>query len=96
MKVLRHSSSRNGDKIATGYGQKEVLKIHNEIDLIYGYDENNEVVKFDMVMALSSINNILTIAQHYEVVSGAQAARTGGNIIIKPHDCHNDYKGGNI
>lgn len=33
--------------------------------MIYGYDENNEVVKFDMAMALSSINNRLTMGQCY-------------------------------
>ncbi|KJZ68977.1 hypothetical protein HIM_11634 [Hirsutella minnesotensis 3608] len=86
VKMLRFSMPATGDKIATGHGQKGTMKLWEEQDMPYGVDENGEVVKFDMIMSLSSVVNRLTEGQYYEMVSGVRAAREGRRIVVAPHE----------
>lgn len=82
--MFRFSDPASGDKTATGHGQKGVIKIWREEDMPFGIDDRNNTIKFDMVVAVSSINNRLTVSQYYEIVSGATAAREGRRLVIEP------------
>lgn len=86
VKVLRFSQPVTGDKLATYHGQKGVIKIWPDEDMPWGHDSNGNVVRFDMVMSLSSVTNRLTLGQYYEMVSGATAAGEGRRIVVKPCD----------
>lgn len=60
VKVLRYSTVSTGDKLATGHGQKGMVKPIPEYDMPWGVDERGEMLRFDIVVALSSISNRLT------------------------------------
>ncbi len=88
VKCTRFSTSVTGDKLATGHGQKGVVKLVPQIDMPWGVDENGEPIIFDIVMSLSSMTNRLTVGQYYEAVTGVKAAKEGRRIIINPsEDC---------
>lgn len=91
VKVLRYSTPCTGDKIATGHGQKGVVKLIKEADMPWGIDDNNEPIKFDIVVSLSSITNRLTNGQYYEMVSGVNATKTGKRLIINPSTYHDEH-----
>ncbi|KAI1747742.1 hypothetical protein F4782DRAFT_551818 [Xylaria castorea] len=84
VKMLRFSCPIQGDKVATGHGQKGVMKLWDEEDMPWGLDDHGNVVRFDMVVALSSITNRLAVGQYYEMVSGR-------SLIVKPYDSHGDH-----
>jgi hypothetical protein len=84
VKVLRYTTPVTGDKLATGHGQKGVIKVTKDEDMPWGVDESGQVVKFDIIVSLSSISNRLTTGQYYEMVAGATAAREGKRLIIQP------------
>lgn len=91
VKMLRHTASVNGDKGATGHGQKGVLKLWDEQDMPYGIDENGEVLRFDMIISMSSIANRLTEGQYYEMIAGARAVREGRRLIIAPGEYETEH-----
>ena len=91
VKVLRYSTSASGDKIASGHGQKGVIKLIPEQDMPWGVDENGETIRFDIVISVSSISNRLTVGQYYEMVSGIEAAKEGRRLIISPSQYHNNH-----
>lgn len=84
VKVLRYSTPVTGDKIATGHGQKGVIKLTPEADMPWGIDDRGNPIKFDIVVSLSSISNRLTSGQYYEMVSATHAAREGKRVVISP------------
>lgn len=91
VKVLRYSTPASGDKMASGHGQKGVIKLIPEQDMPWGIDENGEVVKFDMIISLSSISNRLTVGQYYEMISGIEAAREGRRLVVSPSQYHDNH-----
>ena len=92
VKILRYSVPASGDKLASGHGQKGVIKLIPEVDMPWGIDENGETIKFDIIISVASIVNRLTVGQYYEMVSGADAVREGRRIIVSPIDSHNNHK----
>lgn len=84
VKVLRYSTPVTGDKLATGHGQKGVVKWISDENMPWGIDDMGQPIKFDIVVALSSISNRLTTGQYYEMVAGAKAAREGRRVVIQP------------
>ena len=93
VKVLRYSTPVTGDKLASGHGQKGVIKLIDESDMPWGIDENCEPIKFDIIISLSSIVNRVTIGQYYEMVSGIEAVRESRRLIISPQESHTHYIG---
>ena len=91
VKSTRYSTSVTGDKLATGHGQKGVMKLCPQENMPWGLDENNQPIYFDMVMSLSSKTNRLTTGQYYEAVTGVRAVREGRRIIINPTDECNEH-----
>lgn len=91
VKVLRYSTPSTGDKLATGHGQKGVIKKVKEENMAWGIDENGNVIKFDIIISLSSISNRLTTGQYYEMISGVDAAREGRRLIISPPQYHSNH-----
>lgn len=84
VKVLRFSTPVTGDKLASGHGQKGVLKLWKDEDMPWGVDENGNRICFDMVMSMASITNRLTNGHYYEIVTGAKAASEGRRLVIGP------------
>lgn len=84
VKVLRFSTPVTGDKLASGHGQKGVLKLWKDEDMPWGVDENGNAIRFDMIMSLSSITNRLTNGHYYEVVTGAIANKEGRRLVVQP------------
>jgi hypothetical protein len=68
IRVSSFSPLQTGDKLTTGYGQKGVAWIMPEEDMIYGKHPVYGNVRFDIVMACSSIVNRLTTGQVIETV----------------------------
>ena len=91
VKVLRYSTPVTGDKFATGHGQKGVIKRTRDQDMPWGTDDRGNVIKFDIIVSLSSISNRLTAGQYYEMVAGAKAAREGRRLVIQPGEYQEDH-----
>lgn len=91
VKLLRFSTSVTGDKLASGHGQKGVLKLWRDEDMPWGIDENGNTIRFDMVMSLASITNRLTNGHYYEMVSGVKAAKEGRRLVIQPSEYCKDH-----
>ena len=91
VKCTRYSTSVTGDKLASGHGQKGVIKLIKETNMPWGIDENGEPIIFDIVMSLSSMTNRLTVGQYYEAVTAVKATREGRRIIVKPSQSCNDH-----
>ena len=91
VKVLKFCTSVTGDKLASGHGQKGVLKLWKDEDMPWGVDENGNVIRFDMVMSLSSITNRLTNGHYYEMVTGVKAAGEGRRIVVQPSEYCSDH-----
>lgn len=86
VKVLRYCMPAEGDKLATGHGQKGTLKLVEEEDMPYGIDDRGEVIKFDMIISLTSIASRLTEGQYYEMIAGVEAARQQRRLVISPEE----------
>jgi hypothetical protein len=86
VKVLRYSTPVTGDKIATGHGQKGVIKLTPDADMPWGVDDRGNTIRFDIVVSLSSISNRLTAGQYYEMVSATSAVREGKRLVVIPGD----------
>lgn len=84
IKVLRFSTPVTGDKLASGHGQKGVLKLWKDEDMPWGIDENGNQIRFDMVMSMASITNRLTNGHYYELVTGVTACKEGRRIVVGP------------
>ena len=91
VKVLRFSTPVTGDKLASGHGQKGVLKLWKDEDMPWGIDENGNEIKFDMIMSLSSITNRLTNGHYYEMVTGVKAGKEGRRLVIQPSQYCKDH-----
>lgn len=91
VKVLRYSTPVTGDKLATGHGQKGVIKWIKDEDMPWGVDEFGQPIKFDIIVALSSISNRLTGGQYYEMTAGAKAAKEGKRIVIQPGEYNDQH-----
>ncbi|KAI0435556.1 hypothetical protein F4803DRAFT_557869 [Xylaria telfairii] len=92
VKMLRFSCPVTGDKVATGHGQKGVIKLWEQEEMPWGVDNHGQPIYFDIVVALSSIVNRLTVGEYYEMVSGANSAMSGRRLVVNPYAYHNEHK----
>lgn len=51
-----------------------------------GVDKRRNLIKFNIIVALLSIFNRLTIGQYYKIVAGTKAAREGKRVVIQPRN----------
>jgi hypothetical protein len=91
IKILRFCTPVTGDKLASGHGQKGVLKLWKDEDMPWGIDEDGNVIRFDMVMSLASITNRLTNGHYYEMVTGVKASGEGRRLVIQPSQYCSDH-----
>lgn len=91
IKILRFCTGVTGDKLASGHGQKGVLKLWKDEDMPWGIDENGNDIRFDIIMSLSSITNRLTNGHYYEMVTGVKAAGEGRRIVVQPSEYCSDH-----
>lgn len=90
VKSLKFSYPATGDKLGSAHGQKGVIILRNEEDMPWGVDDNGDVIRFDVIMSVSSIVNRQTNGHYYEMVTAVEALRRGKRMIVEPTgDC--DY-----
>lgn len=73
--VQRQCNLVTGDKVAMQHGQKGVVYLVEPEDMPWGLPPTGTAVQFDMVMAVSSVDNRLIKGQELESMSGLLAAR---------------------
>lgn len=98
VRVLRYSNVVSGDKLASLHGQKGTVKLIKEKDMPYGFtegcgkDAQPEIIKFDIIISVSSLVNRITMGQYYEMISGAIAAKEGRTIVVDFNEVHSQHK----
>lgn len=63
VRVHRVSKLVSGDKLSTHHGQKGVVKLVRDEDMPWGVGSLGDIVHFDLIMALSSVVNRVTLGQ---------------------------------
>ncbi|KNZ57681.1 DNA-directed RNA polymerase, partial [Puccinia sorghi] len=75
VKAMRYARAVTGNKLATPHGQKGVMYIMEESKMPVGVLDDGSKIEFDVVMSLSSVVNIQTLGQYFEMVRGELAQK---------------------